>query len=90
MSDKENVEIEQKLTIHINSPKGTVFEGEGDFLIAPGKEGILGIYPDHTKIVALLKKGDIIVKNRGEEKTIPVEEGIIQVNTKDIEILITG
>jgi len=92
MSPKEKKEKKElvKLNLKITAPKGLVFEGVADFIVAPGREGVLGIGSGHTKTVALLKQGDIIVKNKNQsDQTFSLEEGLIQINRKSVEVLVT-
>ena len=88
-AQEKKEKIVRKLCININSPKGIVYEGEADFIVAPGKEGVLGIGPDHTKIISLLQKGDVIIRNDGDEKTVSVQDGLLQVNKESVDILMT-
>ncbi len=86
MSKDQDIKV--KLSVNIISPKESSAK-EADFIQAPGKEGILGIAPDHTKIVTLLRKGEVIIKenNRADEK-IPLNDGIIQVSNNNVDIFI--
>ena len=88
--DKQKEQGPSKLAVIITSAKEVLYEGEADFLVVPGKEGVLGIGPDHTKMISLLRKGDIIIKNGSKEKRIDVSEGMIQVNRSGVDILISA
>jgi F-type H+-transporting ATPase subunit epsilon len=88
MAAAEKEQIIKKLKIIVNSSSGVLYEGEADFLVAPGKQGVLGIGPSHTKMVSLLKKGELIITKREKEQTIPLSEGILQVNRETVDILI--
>ncbi len=81
--------IVPRLRVKVNTPKGVLFDGEADFLVAPGKEGILGIGPEHTKIVSLLKEGELIITSAKDQKTVSVKDGLLQVNKETIDILVT-
>jgi len=89
-AQEKKEKIIRKISVNVSSPKGVVYEGEADFIVAPGKEGVLGIGPDHTKIISLLRKGDLIIKNGGDEKTLSVQEGMLQVNQESVDILMTA
>ena len=77
-----------KLSVNLISEKESILK-TADFIIAPGTEGILGIAPAHTKLVSLLKKGEIILKeNHQPDQKFSLNDGIIKVNRNDVEILI--
>ena len=90
MAEKEE-DIIKKLNVSIFSPKENLFDGEADIIIAPGRNGILGILPDHTKMVSLLKEGEILIKNKGAEpQSFSLKEGLIEVLRERVEILISA
>ena|SRR5690349_18208188 len=46
----------------IVTPEGTLFSGEAEMVVVPGKEGELGVLPRHAPIVAQLEPGETRVK----------------------------
>lgn len=46
----------------IVTPEGTLFSGEAEMVVVPGKEGQLGVLPRHAPIVAQLDVGETRVK----------------------------
>jgi len=84
-------QVRERLTVRVSSPEEILFDGEASLVIIPGKEGIFALLPSHTKLVSLLRMGEIVIKGAvGGPKTIPVESGIIQVNRERVEIIVTG
>ncbi len=76
--------------VSVNSPKGNIYDGKAIFLQVPGKTGALGIAPKHTKMVTLLRAGDIVIRREGEaDNTIKISDGILQVNRENVEVLVT-
>jgi F-type H+-transporting ATPase subunit epsilon len=80
----------KKISVVITSAQEVVYSGDADFLIVPGREGVLGIGPHHTKLISLLKKGHIIIKNGSKERKIEVTEGMLQINRSGVDILISA
>jgi len=77
------------LNVVVVAAKGIVFEGSAHSVIVPGKNGILGIYPGHTKLMSLLKAGNIeIRKGKESVEEIPIASGLVQINRESIDILI--
>jgi F-type H+-transporting ATPase subunit epsilon len=46
----------------IVTPEGTMFSGEAEMVVVPGKEGGLGVLPRHAPIVAQLEVGETRVR----------------------------
>ena len=87
---KKEEEINIKLNVSIYSKKGSLFNGEVDFLLAPGVEGILGIMPGHTTLISLLKEGDIVLKKENQDDhTIAIKDGLLQINRESVDIIAT-
>lgn len=75
------------LQITIINPDEIVYQGEGDYVLAPTKHGTAGILPGHTPMFAELTKGDLVLAGR-ENKTIPIEAGLLKVRADTVTILI--
>lgn len=90
IKQQQDENVVKRLNIRVGSGKGVVHECEADFMTAPGKTGIVGIYPDHTKVVSLLREGEIVIKDNQVEgdKVIKVKEGLLQVNRDKVEVFI--
>ncbi len=77
-----------RLKVSVISSKGTLFEGEADFIEVPGKEGLFGILPGHTKLVSLLREGKIVVKNGESASELDVTGGICQITRDRVTFLV--
>lgn len=78
------------LTIKIICPEKVLFEGEAEYLIAPGKYGHLGIMPGHTPMFAELLEGEVIIHNISggkDEEIIPLKSGILKVRADSVTVL---
>ena len=56
------------IRIEIVSAEKAIFSGEATMLIAPGKDGDLGIAPKHTPLLTTLRPGEIEVHKKDKEK----------------------
>jgi F-type H+-transporting ATPase subunit epsilon len=77
-------------TIHVDvvSAEDSIFSGEAEFVVLPGEAGELGIYPRHTPLITRIKPGVVrIQKPGGEEETVFVAGGILEVQPKMITVL---
>jgi len=76
------------IQIEIVSAEKAIFSGEAKMLIAPGKDGDLGIAPKHTPLLTTLRPGEIeIHKNDNEKEYFYVTGGILEVQPHIIMVL---
>jgi F-type H+-transporting ATPase subunit epsilon len=78
-------------TIHVDvvSAEEAIYSGEAEFVVLPGEEGELGIYPRHTPLITRIKPGTVRIKpaSGGEEELIFVAGGILEVQPNLITVL---
>ena len=78
-------------TIHVDvvSAEEAIYSGEAEFVVLPGEEGELGIYPKHTPLITRIKPGTVRIKpaSGGEEELIFVAGGILEVQPNLITVL---
>ena len=77
-------------TLHVDvvSAEESIFSGEARFVVLPGVEGELGIYPRHTPLITKIKPGSVRIEtDQGEEIFIFVAGGIIEVQPHAVTVL---
>jgi len=77
-------------TIHVDvvSAEESIFSGEATFVVLPGKEGELGIYPRHTPLLTSIKPGAVRVQTAdGREEFIFVAGGLLEVQPSRVTVL---
>ena len=78
------------MTMHVNivSAEHEIFSGTAEVVVAPAAMGEVGIYPRHTQMLTPLKPGEVrITKQGGEEESIYVSGGILEVQPHVVTIL---
>ena len=76
------------IKVEIVSAEIAIFSGEASMVIAPGKDGDLGIAPKHTPLLTTLRPGEIELHKEGAEKEyIYVTGGILEVQPHMVTIL---
>ncbi len=76
------------LSVEVVTGESVVYErDDATMVVAPGAEGSLGILPKHAALVSLLKEGELRVKHGGEEDSIVVHGGFIEVLNDKVVIL---
>ena len=78
-------------TIHVDvvSAEESIFSGEAEFVVLPGEEGELGIYPKHAPLITRIKPGSVRIKVPGqvEEELVYIAGGVLEVQPDVITVL---
>src|SRR5438445_11681942 len=77
-----------KLNVDIVTVEGRRFQGEADFVVAPGSEGQLGILPHHIPLLTPLATGSVKVRNNNDEQFFFVSGGFLDVRPDHVTILV--
>jgi|TARA_Y100000590_G_scaffold436221_1_gene556538 F-type H+-transporting ATPase subunit epsilon len=73
--------------LEVVTTEETLYSEEVDIVIAPGAEGQLGILPRHASLLTAIDRGDIIVRKNGQESTISVAGGFLEVAGDQVTVL---
>ena len=76
-----------KLNFSLVSPERELFSGAVDQVDVPGTEGDLGIYPNHSPLMAAIRTGAITVYNDGTETQYFVQGGFADVTPEGLIVL---
>lgn len=78
-------------TIHVEvvSVEEQIYSGEAEFVVLPGVEGELGIYPRHTPLFTQIKPGAVRIKlaDGGQEEFVYVQGGFLEVQPTRVTVL---
>jgi F-type H+-transporting ATPase subunit epsilon len=64
-----------------------VFQGDVDIVNLPGVDGDMGILPNHSPVLALLRFGVVTVKTKTDEQFFTVAGGVAEVQPDQVTIL---
>lgn len=68
------------MTLEILSPEKTLFRGEAERVTLPGASGEFTVLRNHAPIISALVRGNVkYVEKGGEEKSLSVEGGFVEV-----------
>jgi len=76
-----------KLTFSLVSPERELFAGDVDQVDIPGTEGDMGIYPNHSPVMAAIRTGAITVHVDGGETQYFVQGGFADVTPDGLTVL---
>ena len=70
----------------ILSPDKVFYRDEGEFIVAPGSCGELGILAGHTRLMANLKPGSVRIVKGQEKKQFAISGGFISIGPTSVKI----
>jgi F-type H+-transporting ATPase subunit epsilon len=78
-------------TMHVDvvSAEEQIYSGEAEFVVLPGIEGELGIYPRHTPLFTQIKPGAVRIKvpDQAQEEFVFVQGGFLEVQPHVVTVL---
>jgi F-type H+-transporting ATPase subunit epsilon len=77
----------ETLRLEIVTPQAVVFSEDAELVTLPGVEGQFGVYPQHVRLITQIVPGEIIVTQRGQERSLAVGEGLVDVGGHHISIV---
>lgn len=77
------------LNLKIISPERVVFKGEVVRVVVPGTLGGFEVLDNHAPIVSTLQKGTVTYQpTGGEDATINIESGFIEVQKNEVSLCV--
>lgn len=77
------------LNLKIISPERVVFKGEVVRVVVPGMLGEFEVLDNHAPIVSTLQKGTVTYQpTGGEDATINIESGFIEVQKNEVSLCV--
>lgn len=74
----------------ILTPDAHIFEGDAEVLTLPGADGSFQILEGHAPMIAILQRGTITVKSRGQEHNYVAAGGVVEVTPGKVAVLAEG
>jgi len=77
------------IQVDVVSAEEMIYSGEAEFVVLPGIEGELGIYPRHTPLFTQIRPGAVRIKVPGqaEEEFVFVQGGFLEVQPHKVTVL---
>lgn len=65
----------------------TVFSDDVDYISLPGREGVIGVLPNHSPLLTVLSFGEVYTRKSGEEQYFAVGGGFAEVQPDKVIVL---
>ncbi|MBG86914.1 MAG: ATP synthase F1 subunit epsilon [Verrucomicrobiales bacterium] len=75
------------LKLEIVTPEARVYSDEVDMVTLPGKEGEMGIYPNHIPLMTQVAAGEIIARKAGQESYLAVGDGFVEITGEKVAVM---
>src|SRR5262245_53159751 len=75
------------LHLEIVTPEAKAYSEDVEFVVLPGSDGELGVYPQHVPVLTTLQPGELRVLKGGKETSLAVGEGFAEITGESISIL---
>jgi F-type H+-transporting ATPase subunit epsilon len=75
------------LKLEIVTPDARTYSEDVEMVTLPGAEGEMGIYPNHVPLMAQLSAGEVIARKGGEDISLAVGEGFVQITSTRVAIM---
>lgn len=76
------------MKLEIISPEKTYYKGDVDSVTLPGALGPFQILKNHSPLISLLTKGQIIISIDGHLKDLTINDGFVEVSNNVITVCI--
>lgn len=76
-----------QLHLKIVTPEKLIFDEEVSQVNVSTEDGIIGILPNHTNLMAKLKPGELVIKRGGKVETLAVGDGFLQMADNTLSIM---
>jgi F-type H+-transporting ATPase subunit epsilon len=77
------------IRVDVVSAEEQIFSGDAEFVVLPGVEGELGIYPRHAPLLTQIKPGAVRIKVPGQaaDELVFVQGGFLEVQPTRVTVL---
>tara|TARA_B100000579_G_scaffold383932_1_gene354048 strand:- start:448 stop:849 length:402 start_codon:yes stop_codon:yes gene_type:complete len=81
--------MESTISFDLVSPEELIFNDKVGMIIVPGKEGDIGVLPNHSKLLSSLRPGRILVFGESKNllKSFFVSGGFVEINPEKCIVL---
>jgi F-type H+-transporting ATPase subunit epsilon len=75
------------LRLEIVTPETKAYSEDVDFVLLPGSEGELGVFPNHVPLLTTLQPGELRIRKDGRETALAVGEGFVEITGDAVSVL---
>jgi F-type H+-transporting ATPase subunit epsilon len=85
-----NEQLPERVNLLVVTPERIVFNGAVRWVQVPLHDGLLGVWPGHAPLIALLQPGELVLDDDTGEQSITVPGGILRIDVERCVVLAGG
>jgi F-type H+-transporting ATPase subunit epsilon len=74
------------LKLEVVTPEAIAYAEDVDFVVLPGSEGELGVFPRHVPVLTALQPGELRILKDGQETALAVGEGFVEIKGDAVSV----
>lgn len=75
------------MKLEIVTPEDKIYSDDVNMVTLPGKEGQMGIFPNHVPLMTQVAAGEILAQKGSEQHYLAVGDGFVQITPDKISVL---
>ena len=75
------------MKLEIVTPEDKIYSDDVNMVTLPGKEGQMGIFPNHVPLMTQVAAGEILAQKGSKQQYLAVGEGFVQITPDKISVL---
>jgi F-type H+-transporting ATPase subunit epsilon len=76
------------LRLEIVTPESKAYSDDVEFVVLPGVEGEMGVYPMHVPLLTQIVPGELVVTKAGQTHHLAVGEGFVEITQERVNVLV--
>jgi F-type H+-transporting ATPase subunit epsilon len=73
--------------IEVVTPERLVLDLQAEYAEIPGKDGYLGVLPDHAALLSELGTGTLTINTGGQTREVAITGGYVEVRDNHVRVL---
>lgn len=82
------MEHHENIQLTVLSPERTLFDGKVEIVSLPGELGAFSVLHGHAPLISSLVKGEIKFREDGQEKSIGIAGGFVEVRDNVVSVCV--
>ena len=75
------------MKLEIVTPTEIAVSEDVEMVTLPAIEGEMGVYPNHLHVITQIVPGELIVTQKGQERSLAVGEGLVEITGSRVSIV---
>ena len=75
------------MRLEIVTPTEVALSEDVEMVTLPAIEGEMGVYPNHLHVITQIVPGELIVTQKGQERSLAVGEGLVEITGARVSVV---